>query len=184
MRVKDVPLEVFLGMIKSETGWEVKVEPGLQQIVSGKFRNKPAADAIRLMLGRVRFAFLPRLEGGTRLLVYAGNTRSATQSVVAVEQAAADDENPDEALIHLPVKIHYLRSRYVSINADTKLTNLRPLFAGPMKSGDREKCDLPQGGQSNCYRRMWQRKRSLPICSSRVCPQRMCACINPVFYIG
>ena len=49
-------------MVKAETGWEVKVEPGLQQIVSGKFRNKPAADAIRLMLGRVRFAFLPRLE--------------------------------------------------------------------------------------------------------------------------
>ena len=47
LRVKDVPLEVFLGMIKAETGWEVKVEPGLQQIVSGKFRNKPAADAIR-----------------------------------------------------------------------------------------------------------------------------------------
>ena len=44
-------------MIKSETGWEVKVEPGLQQIVSGKFRNKPAADAIRLMLGRVRLPF-------------------------------------------------------------------------------------------------------------------------------
>ena len=130
LRVKDVPLEVFLGMVKAETGWEVKVEPGLQQIVSGKFRNKPAADAIRLMLGRVRFAFLPRLEGGTRLLVYAGNTRSATQSVAAVEQAAADNENPDEALIHLPVKIHYLKSRYVSINADTKLTNLRPLFAG------------------------------------------------------
>ena len=47
-----------------------------------------------------------------------------------MEQAAAVDENPDEALIHLPVKIHYLKSRYVSINADAKLTNLRPLFAG------------------------------------------------------
>ena len=35
LRVKDVPLEVFLGMVKAETGWEVKVELGLQQIVSG-----------------------------------------------------------------------------------------------------------------------------------------------------
>ena len=84
----------FWGWSKPRLAGEVKVEPGLQQIVSGKFGNKPAADAIRLMLGRVRFAFLPRLEGGTRLLVYAGNTRSATQSVAAVEQAAAVDENP------------------------------------------------------------------------------------------
>ena len=64
LRVKDVPLEVFLGMIKAETGWEVKVEPGLQRVVSGKFRDKPAADAIRLMLGRVRFALLPRVGRG------------------------------------------------------------------------------------------------------------------------
>ncbi|MFL2908396.1 MAG: hypothetical protein ACJZ65_04485, partial [Limisphaerales bacterium] len=75
LRVKNVPLDKFLGMVKAETGWEVKMEPGLQQIVSGKFRDKPAADAIRLMLGRVRFALLPRVEGGTRLLVYAGTTR-------------------------------------------------------------------------------------------------------------
>ena len=51
LRVKNVPLDKFLGMVKAETGWEVKMEPGLQQIVSGKFRDKPAADAIRLMLG-------------------------------------------------------------------------------------------------------------------------------------
>ena len=130
LRVKDVPLEVFLGMIKAETGWEVKVEPGLQQVVSGKFRDKPAADAIRLMLGRVRFALLPRVEGGTRLLVYAGNTRRATRAVAAVEQTAADDGNPDETLFHLPVKIYYMKSRHVSINADAKITDLRPLFAG------------------------------------------------------
>ena len=130
LRVKNVPLDKFLGMVKAETGWEVKMEPGLQQIVSGKFRDKPAADAIRLMLGRVRFALLPRVEGGTRLLVYAGNTRGATRTVEAVEQATTDDGDPDETLFHLPVKIHYLKSRYVSINADAKLTNLRPLFAG------------------------------------------------------
>ena len=106
------------------------MEPGLQQIVSGKFRDKPAADAIRLMLGRVRFALLPRVEGGTRLLVYAGNTQGATRAVAAVEQAESDDGNPDEALFHLPVKIHYLKSRYVSINADAKITDMRPLFAG------------------------------------------------------
>lgn len=130
LRVKDVPLEEFLGMIKAETGWEVKVEPGLKQLISGKVRNKPAADAIRFMLGQVRFAYLPRTQGGTRLLVFAGDTRSATQEVAAVERAADGVPNPDESVVRLPVEVLYLKSRYVSINADSKMLNLRPLFAG------------------------------------------------------
>ena len=132
-RVRDLPLEKFLGIVKAETGWEVKVEPGLTQLVGGKFRDKPASDAIRLMLGRTRFALLPRVEGGTRLTVYSDSVRDATENVTAVVQeidlveGAATDEN---ALLTLPVKIHHLKSRYVAINADPKVTDLRPLFAG------------------------------------------------------
>ena len=132
-RIRDLPLEKFLGIVKAETGWEVKVEPGLTQLVGGKFRDKPAADAIRLMLGRTRFALLPRVEGGTRLTVYSGSVRDATEDVKAVAQKidVVDDTATNEnALITLPVKIHYLKSRYVAINADPKATNLRPLLAG------------------------------------------------------
>ena len=133
LQVRDLPLDKFLGIVKAETGWEVKVEPGLTQLVGGKFRNKPAADAIRLLLGRTRFALVPRTEGGTRLTVYAGSVKAATQEVQAVVQAVEPFENSvveGELPIRLPVKIHYLNSRYVSINADPKATNLRPLFAG------------------------------------------------------
>lgn len=132
-RIRDLPLERFLGIVKAETGWEVKVEPGLTQLVGGKFRDKPAADAIRLMLGRTRFALLPRVEGGTRLTVYSGSVGDATEEVKAVVQEidVVDDAVTNEnALITLPVKIHYLKSRYVAINADPKATNLRPLLAG------------------------------------------------------
>ena len=132
-RIRDLPLDRFLGIVKAETGWEVKVEPGLTQLVGGKFRDKPAADAIRLMLGRTRFALLPRVEGGTRLTVYSGSVRDATEDVKAVAQkidVVGDTATNENALITLPVKIHYLKSRYVAINADPKATNLRPLLAG------------------------------------------------------
>ena len=132
-RIRDLPLDRFLGIVKAETGWEVKVEPGLTQLVGGKFRDKPAADAIRLMLGRTRFALLPRVEGGTRLTVYSGSVRDATEEVKAVAQeidVVGDATTNENALITLPVKIHYLKSRYVAINADPKATNLRPLLAG------------------------------------------------------
>ena len=132
-RVRDLPLEKFLGIVKAETGWEVKVEPGLTQLVGGKFRGKPAADAIQLMLGRTRFALLPRVEGGTRLTVYSGNVRDATEDVKAVMQEIEPDVDAavnENGLFTLPVKIHYLKSRYVAINADPKETDLHPLFAG------------------------------------------------------
>jgi len=132
-RVRDLPLEKFLGIVKAETGWEVKVEPGLTQLVGGKFRGKPAADAIRLMLGRTRFALLPRVEGGTRLTVYSGSVNDATEEVKVVTQQVKPVDNAtanENTLLTLPVKIHYLNSRYVSINADPEVTNLRPLFAG------------------------------------------------------
>ena len=133
LQIRNLPLEKFLGIVKSETGWEVIVEPGMDQLVGAEFNNKLAADAMRLVLGKSRFSLLPRLEGGTRLTVYAGNILSATQEVEEVGQEvdSSVDRGPgDNPLITLPIKIHYLKSRYVSINADLKATNLRPLFAG------------------------------------------------------
>ena len=133
LQVRNLPLEKFLGIVKSETGWEIIVEPGMDQLVGAEFNNKLAADAMRLVLGKSRFSLLPRLEGGTRLTVYAGNILSATQEVEEVEQEAdlSGNQGPGgNPLITLPIKIHYLKSRYVSINADLKATNLRPLFAG------------------------------------------------------
>ena len=133
LQVRNLPLEKFLGIVRSETGWEVKVEPGLTQLVGAEFNNKLAADAMRLVLGKARFSLLPRVEGGTRLTVYSGNILSATQEVAGVGQVVDPFDNQGSAansLITLPIKIHYLKSRYVSINADMKATNLRPLFAG------------------------------------------------------
>ncbi len=133
LNFRERPLNEFLGYIKSETGWEVKVEPGLSQLVDGKFRGKPAADAIRLMLGGTQFKLVPRIQGGTRLTVYSGNIKAATQEVQSVVQDAAAFEETlieGELQITLPVKIHYFKSKYASINADPNATDLRPLFAG------------------------------------------------------
>ncbi len=83
MNVRAMGLEQLLGVIKAETGWEVLVEPGLEGRVAVKFRNKPAADAMRLLLDDKRFSLVPRAKGGTQLTVYARNRRGATQAVAA-----------------------------------------------------------------------------------------------------
>jgi|TARA_B100001971_G_scaffold204007_1_gene219679 hypothetical protein len=136
LEVRNMPVEKFLGLVKAETGWEVMVEPGLDRVVGGKFRNKPAADMMRLLLGRTRFALLPRVKGGTRLMVYSGNLKSATKQVDALpfeafqESPEAIPDVDDGRLLTMLVKVHYLKSQFPAIDADPKLTNLRPLVAG------------------------------------------------------
>jgi hypothetical protein len=154
LEVRNMPVEKFLGLVKAETGWEVMVEPGLDRVVGGKFKNKPAADTMRLLLGRTRFALLSRLEGGTRLMVYSGNLKSATKEVDALPFEAFQ-ESPEEIpdvddgrLLTMPVKVHYLKSQFSAINADPKLTNLRPLVAGANEiwqhAGIRFSLDVPK----------------------------------------
>ena len=135
MNVRSMGLEQLLGVIKAETGWEVLVEPGLKGRVGVKFREKTAADAMRLLLGDKRFSLVPRTKGGTRLLVYESNRRGATQEVADAMLAYEETEplvpgGDDGRLLTLKVKVHHLKSSYASINADSKLTNIRPLLAG------------------------------------------------------
>lgn len=154
LEIRNMPVERFLGMVRAETGWEVMIEPGLNRMVGGKFRNKPAADVMSLLLGRTRFALLPRVEGGTRLMVYSGNLKSATQQVgeILLEsfQESPDDlpDVDDGRLVTLKVKVHYLKSEFPAIKADPKLTNLRPLLSGCneiwQQAGVRFSMDVPK----------------------------------------
>ena len=134
--VPAMPLKQFLGLVRAETGWEVVMEPGLNRQVSGRLRNRPAVDALRAMLSGVRFNLIPRTQGGTRLVVYSRSARGATQLVAPVlleafkEGAAKPLAEDDGRLLTLPVKVHYLKSQFAAINAEAKMNNLRPLFAG------------------------------------------------------
>ena len=134
MNVRAMELKKLLGVIKAETGWEVLVEPGLEGRVGAKFRNKPAADAMRFLLGNKRFSLVPRTKGGTKLMVYQSALRGATQQVAeAMLEYKAEPLAPggdDGRLLTLKVKVHHLKSSYASINTDTKLSNIRPLLAG------------------------------------------------------
>ncbi len=136
LNIMSMPLEKFLGMVRAETGWEVMVEPGLTRKVSGKFRDRRASSVLRLMLGQTRFSLQTRTKGGTRLKVYAGNARRATQAVAAVKVEAFAEpvkELPaedDGRLLNLEVKVHYMRSKFPALKGDPKMTDLRPLIAG------------------------------------------------------
>ena len=87
-------------------------------------------------------------------MVYSGNLKSATRRVgeVLLEpfgESLNDIPNVDDGrLVTLQVKVHYLKSQFPAINADHKLTNLRPLLSGSneiwRQAGIRFSMDVPK----------------------------------------
>jgi hypothetical protein len=54
------PLWPLLEDIAHQTGWHIFVEPGTARNASTKFKDLPADDALRMLLGNLNFAFVRR----------------------------------------------------------------------------------------------------------------------------
>lgn len=57
------PVPKVLQQITAATGWKVLVEPGIKEVVSTKFKNKPAGDALERLLGDLNYALIPQTNG-------------------------------------------------------------------------------------------------------------------------
>ena len=78
--------EALLPLLKSiagQTGWHVYVEPGSTLDASTKFRNLPAGDALKMLLGDLNFALVPKSDSPWQLYVFHTAMKNATQSVIA-----------------------------------------------------------------------------------------------------
>ncbi len=60
LNVQDTTLAEVLGGIQRETGWQVRLQPGLNRPVSVKFKPKPIDEALRLILGDLRYTLIAR----------------------------------------------------------------------------------------------------------------------------
>lgn len=68
--------------IASQTGWHIFVEPGATRSVSAKFNNLPAGDALKMLLGDLNFAFVPKFNTNSQLYVFRTQVKNATREVV------------------------------------------------------------------------------------------------------
>src|SRR5512140_2939966 len=65
--IQGAQLVDVLRRVAASSGWQVFLEPGTTHSVSAKFKNLPAGDALRLLLGDINFALIPSTNGPSRL---------------------------------------------------------------------------------------------------------------------
>ena len=98
----DVPgmaLMPLLEKIAMDAGWNIYVEPDTEHTASAKFKNLPANEALKMLLGDLNFALVPQTNGLPRLYVFRTVMKNATQQVLAPKPAARHVAN--ELLIRL-----------------------------------------------------------------------------------
>ena len=75
-------LYTLLTKIARQTGWHVYVEKSAETTVSAKFKDLPADEALRLLMGNLNYS-KDKTNGVTRLFVYHTMAKAATQLVKA-----------------------------------------------------------------------------------------------------
>lgn len=102
--VRSWPLLNLLEAIAAQSGWQVRVEPDLEQLASVKFKNLPYGEALRLLLGDLNYALVPQTNGPARFYVFRTALDRATQLVRATsDQAAAAQSKrvPNELIVRV-----------------------------------------------------------------------------------
>lgn len=79
--VRGWDLHGLLERVAMETGWQVYVEPNSNHRASAKFKDLPSGEALRLLLGDLNFALVPRTNASPRLFVFRTAMQNATREV-------------------------------------------------------------------------------------------------------
>jgi len=79
--LKGKPLVEVLESIRKQTGWEVFIDPGMDQKVFASFKDKAPDEAMDLLLGRIGYSLVPQRKGSAKLYVYRKNRDQATKRI-------------------------------------------------------------------------------------------------------
>ena len=97
--VRGMALWPLLEKIAVEAGWHIFVEPDTTHTTSAKFKDLPSGDALKMLLGNLNFALVPRTNGVPQLYVFRTERQNATLQVRAPQ--AAPRHVPNELLVKL-----------------------------------------------------------------------------------
>jgi len=85
--VRGMALWPLLEKIASDAGWRIYVEPDTTHTTSAKFKDLPSGDALKMLLGNLNFALVPRTNGVPQLYVFRTAMKNATRLVLAPKAA-------------------------------------------------------------------------------------------------
>ena len=101
--IQSTPLLTLLEGLARHTGWQVYVESNITFNVSAKFKDLPASEALRHLLGDLNFALVPETNSPSHLYVFRSSQRNATQLVRPgnINSRGASKKIPDELIVAL-----------------------------------------------------------------------------------
>lgn len=79
--VQGMDLREILERIAEATGWQVFLEPGIEEKVTTKFSDRPPNKALDFLLGSLSRVLLPSSDGPSRLLVFKSDQKQATERI-------------------------------------------------------------------------------------------------------
>ena len=97
--MRGMALWPLLEKIAMEAGWHIFVEPDTAHTTSVKFKDLPSGNALKMLLGNLNFALVPRTNGVPDLYVFRTVMKNATQEVRAPK--APPRHVPNELLVKL-----------------------------------------------------------------------------------
>jgi hypothetical protein len=97
--VRGMALWPLLEKIAVEAGWHIFVEPDTTHTTSAKFKDLPSGDALKMLLGNLNFALVPRTNGVPELYVFRTVMKNATREVLVPKAAPKHVSN--ELLVKL-----------------------------------------------------------------------------------
>jgi hypothetical protein len=97
--LRGMALWPLLEKIASDAGWRIYVEPDTTHTTSAKFKDLPSGDALKMLLGNLNFALVPRTNGVPQLYVFRTVMKNATRLVLAPK--ATPKHVPNELLVKL-----------------------------------------------------------------------------------
>ena len=97
--LRGMALWPLLEKIAVEAGWHIYVEPDTTHTTSAKFKDLPSGDALKMLLGDLNFALVPRTNGVPQLYVFRTERQNATLLVRAPNATAKHVAN--ELLVKL-----------------------------------------------------------------------------------
>ncbi len=97
--LRGMALLPLLEKIAADAGWNVYVEPDTAHTTSAKFKDLPASEALKMLLGDLNFALVPQTNGLPRLYVFRTVLKNATQAVRVAKTVSR--HVPNELLVRL-----------------------------------------------------------------------------------
>ena len=139
------PVPKVLQQITAATGWKVLVDPGIKEVVSTKFKNKPAGDALERLLGDLNYALIPQTNGPSKLLVFRSAPGDATLPVAPPKKPANLIDNELIVTLKPGQKIDGLARR----NRAKVIGRAAALNAYRLKFGDADAADSASAALAN-----------------------------------